>query len=70
MAIVHIPGRRPFGHNLVTIYIDGEQRMTAQLHFPSLSEVTESEVESCGLVLRQSNVYFIYLFFVPSLPEP
>ncbi|XP_011603991.2 neurobeachin-like protein 2 isoform X2 [Takifugu rubripes] len=38
VAIVHIPGRRPFGQNLVTIYIDGEQRMTAQLHFPSLSE--------------------------------
>ncbi|XP_039972845.1 neurobeachin-like protein 2 isoform X4 [Xiphias gladius] len=36
--IVHIPGRRPFGQNLVTIYIDGEQRKTAQLRFPSLSE--------------------------------
>uniref|UniRef100_A0A3B4ZN51 Neurobeachin-like protein 2 n=1 Tax=Stegastes partitus TaxID=144197 RepID=A0A3B4ZN51_9TELE len=38
VAIVHIPGRRPFGHNLVTIYIDGEQRKTAQLRFPSFSE--------------------------------
>ncbi|XP_026225786.1 neurobeachin-like protein 2 isoform X2 [Anabas testudineus] len=38
VAIVHIPGRRPFGQNLVTIYIDGEQRKTAQLRFPSLSE--------------------------------
>uniref|UniRef100_A0AAZ3R101 Neurobeachin-like protein 2 n=1 Tax=Oncorhynchus tshawytscha TaxID=74940 RepID=A0AAZ3R101_ONCTS len=36
--IVHIPGRRPFGQNLVTIYIDGEQRKTAQLRFPSLNE--------------------------------
>ncbi|XP_020504158.2 neurobeachin-like protein 2 isoform X1 [Labrus bergylta] len=36
--IVHIPGRRPFGQNLVTIYIDGEQRKTAQLRFPSFSE--------------------------------
>ncbi|XP_022621350.1 neurobeachin-like protein 2 isoform X1 [Seriola dumerili] len=38
VAIVHIPGRRPFGQNLVTIYIDGEQCKTAQLRFPSLSE--------------------------------
>uniref|UniRef100_A0A3B4ADB3 Neurobeachin-like protein 2 n=1 Tax=Periophthalmus magnuspinnatus TaxID=409849 RepID=A0A3B4ADB3_9GOBI len=38
VAIVHISGRRPFGQNLVTIYIDGEQRKTAQLRFPSFSE--------------------------------
>ncbi|XP_044063306.1 neurobeachin-like protein 2 isoform X1 [Siniperca chuatsi] len=38
VAIVHIPGRRPFGQNLVTIYIDGEQRKIAQLRFPSFSE--------------------------------
>ncbi|XP_040021146.2 neurobeachin-like protein 2 isoform X1 [Gasterosteus aculeatus] len=38
VAIVHIPGRRPFGQNLVTIYVDGEQRKTAQLRFPSFSE--------------------------------
>ncbi|KAM9851975.1 neurobeachin-like protein 2 [Aulostomus maculatus] len=38
VTIVHIPGRRPFGQNLVTIYIDGEPRKTAQLRFPSFSE--------------------------------
>nr|XP_054591731.1 neurobeachin-like protein 2 isoform X3 [Nothobranchius furzeri] len=38
VAIVHIPGRRPFGQNLVTVYIDGELRKTAQLRFPSFSE--------------------------------
>uniref|UniRef100_A0A665UB45 Neurobeachin-like protein 2 n=1 Tax=Echeneis naucrates TaxID=173247 RepID=A0A665UB45_ECHNA len=38
VTIVHVPGRRPFGQNLVTIYIDGEQCKTAQLRFPSLSE--------------------------------
>ncbi|XP_031708990.1 neurobeachin-like protein 2 isoform X2 [Anarrhichthys ocellatus] len=38
VAIVHIPGRRPFGQNLVTIYIDGEQLKSAQLRFPSFSE--------------------------------
>ncbi|KAM6967984.1 neurobeachin-like protein 2 [Aplochiton taeniatus] len=36
--IVHIPGRRPFGQNLVTVYIDGEQCKTAQLRFPSFNE--------------------------------
>ncbi|XP_055019301.1 neurobeachin-like protein 2 isoform X2 [Boleophthalmus pectinirostris] len=38
VAIVHVSGRRPFGQNLVTIYIDGELRKTAQLRFPSFSE--------------------------------
>ncbi|CAB1427709.1 unnamed protein product [Pleuronectes platessa] len=38
VAIVHLPGRRPFGQNLVTIYIDGEQCKNSQLRFPSLSE--------------------------------
>ncbi|KAK0134570.1 Neurobeachin-like protein 2 [Merluccius polli] len=38
VSIVHIPGRRPFGQNLVNIYIDGEQRKTAQLRFPSFNE--------------------------------
>ncbi|KAJ8354366.1 hypothetical protein SKAU_G00219330 [Synaphobranchus kaupii] len=38
VGIVHIPGRRPFGQNLVTIYVDGEQRVTAQLRFPALNE--------------------------------
>ncbi|XP_077383055.1 neurobeachin-like protein 2 isoform X1 [Festucalex cinctus] len=38
VAIVHIQGRRPFGHNLVNIFIDGELSKTAQIRFPSLSE--------------------------------
>ncbi|KAF7669441.1 hypothetical protein LDENG_00186230 [Lucifuga dentata] len=38
VAIVHIPGRRPFGQNLVSIYIDGEQRKISQLRFPSFNE--------------------------------
>uniref|UniRef100_A0AAY4CT28 Neurobeachin-like protein 2 n=1 Tax=Denticeps clupeoides TaxID=299321 RepID=A0AAY4CT28_9TELE len=36
--IVHVPGRRPFGQNMLTVYVDGEQCKTAQLRFPSLSE--------------------------------
>ncbi|XP_025945583.1 neurobeachin-like protein 2 isoform X1 [Apteryx rowi] len=36
--IVHVAGRRPFGHNVVNIYTDGHLRKTAQLRFPSLHE--------------------------------
>ncbi|XP_054846873.1 neurobeachin-like protein 2 [Eublepharis macularius] len=36
--IVHITGRRPFGQNLVNIYVDGQLQKIAQLRFPSLGE--------------------------------
>ncbi|XP_042328517.1 neurobeachin-like protein 2 isoform X2 [Sceloporus undulatus] len=36
--IVHITGRRPFGQNVVNIYVDGQLRKMAQLRFPSLGE--------------------------------
>ncbi|XP_060103886.1 neurobeachin-like protein 2 isoform X3 [Heteronotia binoei] len=36
--IVHITGRRPFGQNLVNVYVDGQLRKMAQLRFPSLGE--------------------------------
>ncbi|XP_077160810.1 neurobeachin-like protein 2 isoform X4 [Paroedura picta] len=36
--IVHVTGRRPFGQNLVNIYVDGQLRKMAQLRFPSLGE--------------------------------
>ncbi|XP_062978473.1 neurobeachin-like protein 2 isoform X1 [Elgaria multicarinata webbii] len=36
--IVHITGRRPFGQNLVNVYVDGQLQKVAQLRFPSLSE--------------------------------
>lgn len=42
VGVVHVPGRRPFGQNLLTVYIDGEPQKTAQLRFPSLSEVAVS----------------------------
>uniref|UniRef100_A0A673N5U5 Neurobeachin-like protein 2 n=1 Tax=Sinocyclocheilus rhinocerous TaxID=307959 RepID=A0A673N5U5_9TELE len=38
VAIVHVPGRRPFGQNVVTVYVDGVQCKTAPLRFPSLNE--------------------------------
>ncbi|CAO2633435.1 Neurobeachin-like protein 2, partial [Lemmus lemmus] len=38
VAIVHVPGRRLFSQNLVSVYKDGHLVKTAPLHFPSLSE--------------------------------
>ncbi|KAF7245736.1 Neurobeachin-like protein 2, partial [Varanus komodoensis] len=36
--IVHVAGRRPFGQNLVNVFVDGQLRKGVQLRFPSLSE--------------------------------
>nr|XP_012626524.1 neurobeachin-like protein 2 isoform X1 [Microcebus murinus] len=38
VAVVHVPGRRPFSQNLVYIYKDGHLVKTAPLRCPSLSE--------------------------------
>ncbi|XP_073757181.1 neurobeachin-like protein 2 isoform X5 [Callorhinus ursinus] len=38
VAIVHVPGRRPFSQNLVHVYKDGQLVKTAPLRCPSLSE--------------------------------
>ncbi|XP_037705448.1 neurobeachin-like protein 2 isoform X3 [Choloepus didactylus] len=38
VAIVHVPGRRPFSQNLVHVYKDGHLIETAPLRCPSLSE--------------------------------
>ncbi|XP_049717632.1 neurobeachin-like protein 2 isoform X1 [Elephas maximus indicus] len=38
VAIVHMPGRRPFSQNLVHVYKDGHLVKTAPLRCPSLSE--------------------------------
>ncbi|XP_058878753.1 neurobeachin-like protein 2 isoform X3 [Acipenser ruthenus] len=40
--IVHIAGRRPFGQNLVNIFVDGLLCKSAQLRVPSLSEAFTS----------------------------
>ncbi|XP_072858872.2 neurobeachin-like protein 2 isoform X3 [Pogona vitticeps] len=40
--IVHITGRRPFGQNLVNVYVDGQLRKVAQLRCPSLGEAFAS----------------------------
>ncbi|XP_028742695.1 neurobeachin-like protein 2 isoform X2 [Peromyscus leucopus] len=38
VAIVHVPGRRPFSQNQVNVFKDGQLVKTALLRFPSLSE--------------------------------
>ncbi|XP_053554652.1 neurobeachin-like protein 1 isoform X2 [Bombina bombina] len=38
VTIVHIPGKRPFGQSLVNIYVNGQQKVSAPLKFPSMSE--------------------------------
>ncbi|KAM6452892.1 neurobeachin-like protein 2 isoform 3-T3 [Liasis olivaceus] len=40
--VVHIVGRRPFGQNLVNIFVDGQLQKVAQLRFPSLGEAFTS----------------------------
>ncbi|XP_069471622.1 neurobeachin-like protein 1 isoform X2 [Ambystoma mexicanum] len=42
IAIVHVPGKRPFGQSLVYIYINGHQKVSTPLKFPSMSETFTS----------------------------
>ncbi|KAL0985478.1 hypothetical protein UPYG_G00157390 [Umbra pygmaea] len=65
--IIHIAGRRPFGQNLVTIYIDGEQCKTAQLRFPSMNEpFTSCCIGSAGHRTTTTN----NTMTSPTLPPP
>ncbi|KAM8934102.1 neurobeachin-like protein 1 [Pelodytes ibericus] len=38
ITIVHVPGKRPFGQSLVYIYVNGQQKVSAPLKFPSMNE--------------------------------
>ncbi|XP_058888101.1 neurobeachin-like protein 1 isoform X1 [Acipenser ruthenus] len=38
IAVVHMPGKRPFGQSLVYIYINGQQKLSAPLKFPAMNE--------------------------------
>ncbi|MBN3300810.1 NBEL2 protein, partial [Amia calva] len=61
--VVHIPGRRPFGQNLVSIYVDGVLCRTAQLRFPALNEpFTSCCIGSAGHRTTTTNS--------PTLPLP
>ncbi|XP_056884546.1 neurobeachin-like protein 1 isoform X3 [Takifugu flavidus] len=38
IGVVHIPGKRPFGQSLVYIYVDGQQKLSAPLKYPTMTE--------------------------------
>uniref|UniRef100_A0A2K6P457 Neurobeachin-like protein 2 n=1 Tax=Rhinopithecus roxellana TaxID=61622 RepID=A0A2K6P457_RHIRO len=54
VAIVHVPGRRPFSQNLVHVYKDGHLVKTAPLRCPSLSEVPCVPCCPTGTACRRS----------------
>ena len=39
VGVVHVPGKRPFGQSLVYIYVDGQQKLSAPLKYPVMTEV-------------------------------
>ncbi|KAK0136009.1 Neurobeachin-like protein 1 [Merluccius polli] len=39
VGVVHVPGKRPFGQSLVCIYVDGQQKLSAPLKYPVMTEV-------------------------------
>ncbi|KAM6945740.1 LOW QUALITY PROTEIN: neurobeachin-like protein 1 [Aplochiton taeniatus] len=38
IGVVHVPGKRPFGQSLVYIYVDGQQKLSAPLRYPTMTE--------------------------------
>ncbi|CAN9498147.1 unnamed protein product [Ophioblennius macclurei] len=38
IGVVHIPGKRPFGQSQVYIYVDGQQKLSAPLKYPIMTE--------------------------------
>ncbi|KAJ8255639.1 hypothetical protein COCON_G00195030 [Conger conger] len=38
IAVVHVPGKRPFGQSQVFIYVDGQQKLSAPLKYPTMTE--------------------------------
>ncbi|KAM4537797.1 neurobeachin-like protein 1 isoform 2-T2 [Fundulus diaphanus] len=38
IGVVHVPGKRPFGQSLVYIYVDGQQKLSAPLKYPVMTE--------------------------------
>nr|XP_054599164.1 neurobeachin-like protein 1 isoform X1 [Nothobranchius furzeri] len=42
IAVVHVPGKRPFGQSLVYIYVDGQQKLSAPLKYPAMTETFTS----------------------------
>ncbi len=44
IGVVHVPGKRPFGQSLVYIFVDGQQKLSAPLKYPTMTEVREIRV--------------------------
>uniref|UniRef100_A0A8C2BB23 Neurobeachin-like protein 2 n=1 Tax=Cyprinus carpio TaxID=7962 RepID=A0A8C2BB23_CYPCA len=42
IGVVHVPGKRPFGQSLVYIFVDGQQKLSAPLKYPTMTEVRET----------------------------
>ncbi|XP_028319544.1 neurobeachin-like protein 1 isoform X2 [Gouania willdenowi] len=38
IGVVHVPGKRPFGQSLLYIYVDGQQKLSAPLRYPTMTE--------------------------------
>ncbi|XP_030637055.1 neurobeachin-like protein 1 [Chanos chanos] len=38
VGVVHVAGKRPFGQSLVYIYVDGQQKLSAPLKYPVMTE--------------------------------
>ncbi|KAJ8252990.1 hypothetical protein GJAV_G00207940 [Gymnothorax javanicus] len=38
IGVVHVPGKRPFGQSQVFIYVDGQQKLSAPLKYPTMTE--------------------------------
>ncbi|XP_041835153.1 neurobeachin-like protein 1 isoform X2 [Melanotaenia boesemani] len=38
VGVVHVPGKRPFGQSQVYIYVDGQQKLSAPLKYPTMTE--------------------------------
>lgn len=74
VAIVHVPGRRPFSQNLVHVYKDGQLVQTAPLRCPSLSEVCHAgfgeALGSWGILERVKPGAPVFPPPLPCRPQP
>eukprot|EP00064_Thunnus_orientalis_P017246 superscaffoldBa00003616_g17326 len=53
IGVVHVPGKRPFGQSLVYIYVDGQQKLSAPLKYPTMTEVfISAHSHSCSLLIH------------------
>lgn len=69
IGVVHVPGKRPFGQSLVYIYVDGQQKLSAPLKFPTMTEVRPAHRGSCVLCAEYTmNVFVCWLLIYFSSP--